>query len=107
MCGEDGFVSASRRRFLASSPWRLRVWTRPSKTVIPRCTLEHKGVHVYGDKDESGSNCRGAVARMDASRGSGLASGYNSAVERLRETEYPMLNGMPSGENTGISKTRG
>ncbi|KAK7719686.1 hypothetical protein SLS64_001865 [Diaporthe eres] len=30
---------------------------------------------------------------MDASRGPGLASGYNSAVERLRETEYPMLNG--------------
>ncbi|KAI7775281.1 hypothetical protein LA080_007081 [Diaporthe eres] len=30
---------------------------------------------------------------MDASRGPRLASGYNSAVERLRETEYPMLNG--------------
>ncbi|KAJ0121278.1 MOSC N-terminal beta barrel domain-containing protein [Diaporthe amygdali] len=30
---------------------------------------------------------------MDASRGSELSSGYNSAVERLRETEYPMLNG--------------
>lgn len=32
---------------------------------------------------------------MDAARGSGLISGYNPAVEKLRETEYPMLNGMP------------
>ncbi|KAI3401582.1 hypothetical protein diail_10183 [Diaporthe ilicicola] len=35
---------------------------------------------------------------MEASQGSGLAPGYNSAVERLREAEYPMLNGKPSGE---------
>lgn len=41
------------------------------------------------------SNLRGAVARMDAARGSGLTSGYNPAVEKLREKEYPMLNGMP------------
>ena len=69
---------------------------RPNKTVIPTSTVECKRLNVHGDTDKSGSNFSGAVARMDVSRGSGLVSGYNSAVERLRETEYPMLNGMPS-----------
>lgn len=44
---------------------------------------------------------------MDASRGQGLASGYNSAVERLRETEYPMLKGMPSGKHGIIGMKNG
>lgn len=66
--------------------------------MILTCIVEGNDLHVRGDKDESGSKFRGAVARMYASRGPGLASGYNSVVERLRETEYPMLNGMPSAK---------
>lgn len=63
--------------------------------MISTSIVESQGLNVHGDKDETVSNFRGAVARMDAARGSILVPAYNSAVEKLRETEYPMLNGMP------------
>ncbi|POS80872.1 MOSC N-terminal beta barrel domain-containing protein [Diaporthe helianthi] len=40
---------------------------------------------------------------MDAARGLDLASGYNSAVEKLRETEYPMLNGSVYLDHAGTT----
>ncbi|KAG8165280.1 hypothetical protein KVR01_005555 [Diaporthe batatas] len=40
---------------------------------------------------------------MDAARGSGIAMGYNSAVEKLREIEYPMLNGSVYLDHAGTT----